>query len=190
MNIVLRKTLRKALSRLAAVVFSTSALLATGQANAHDGPHAPGVTHNNRMDKPVAWRFTLATLEADRFVHSSDFAGPVLVNFWSRDCPPCIAELPRLQAFANTNKNWTVLLIATDSARDAKSFLDDRGVTLTSLRAGTDSRALMRAAGNPSGALPYSRAQMANSACFAKLGELSESDFDKIPDSCGQQPTR
>ena len=167
-----------------------SFLLGAGNVAAHDGPHAASAPHLTPTEKTVAWRFTLATLEGDRFVHSSDFVGPVLVNFWSRDCPPCIAELPRLQAFANTNKHWTVLLVATDLARDAKRFLDDRGITLTSLRAGTDARALLRAAGNPSGALPYTRAQLANSACFANLGELSESDFGKISALCGQQATK
>ena len=154
---------------------------------AHDGhaAHSPSQTAVATLSSGAVWRFTLATLEGDRFVRSSDFTGPILVNFWSRDCAPCIAELPRLQAFANANKNWTVLLIATDSARDAQAFLNARGISLTSLRAGADSRALLRIAGNPSGALPYSHAQRENEPCFAKRGELSELDLARLSVVCG-----
>lgn len=173
------------LSQLTVAGLFASAMFAIGQVAAHDGAHAPTAAPAGTASTGAVWRFTLSTLEGDRFVRSSDVAGPVLINFWSLDCPPCIAELPRLQAFSNTNKDWTVLLVATDSARDAKRFLDNRGITLTSLRAGTDARALLRAAGNPSGALPYSRAQHQDNPCFTKLGELSEQDLVKISAVCG-----
>lgn len=173
-------------------VCAVAAMFAARCAVAHDGHAAHGASQTAAVvpSTRAVWRFTLATLEGDRFVRSSDFNGPVLVNFWSRDCPPCIAELPRLQAFANSNKDWAVLLVATDSAHDAQAFLSSRSITLTSLRAGTDTRALLRVAGNPSGALPFSRAQLASNTCFTKLGELSEWDFGKIHASCALDAER
>ena len=181
---MLRKVISKVWRQHIVAGLFASTMLAIGHVSAHDGAHAPSVKYTGAASKGATWVFTLATLEGDRFVRSSDFSGPILVNFWGRDCPPCIAELPRLQAFANANKDWTVVLIATDSSRDAKSFLNDRGITLTSLRAGTDTRALLRVAGNPSGALPYSHAQRKNEACFAKLGELSELDLNQLFVAC------
>lgn len=164
-----------------------AAVSAAQHAVAHDGHASHGIARvaTAAASKHPIWRFTLATLQGDRFVRSTDFNGPILVNFWSRDCAPCIAELPRLQAFAKANAEWTVLLVATESAHDAQAFLNDRGITLTSLRAGADARALLRVAGNPSGALPYSHAQRENGACFAKLGELSELDFEQLSAGCG-----
>ena len=178
--------MHKFVQRFGCYLCLIAAICAAQRTVAHDGHATHGTAQAAAATTPnrAVWRFTLATLDGDRFVRSSDFPGPILVNFWSRDCPPCIAELPRLQAFANANPHWTVLLIATEATRDAQAFLNARGITLTSLRAGTDSRALLRVAGNPSGALPYSRAQLANGACFTKLGELSTWDFGRIHDAC------
>ena len=69
--------------------------LVAAWAQAHDGAHAPGA-----LPLGHAWHFTLPTLDGSRFVQLSALSGPVLVNFWGKDCGPCISELPRLEAFA------------------------------------------------------------------------------------------
>lgn len=120
------------------------------------------------------WHFTLPTLDGDRFVSLADVRGPVLVNFWGRDCPPCIAELPRLQAFARQHAGWTVLLVSTDAPEVARAALARRGVVLPALRMGANVKGLMREAGNTSGGLPYSVAVRSGRICRAAAGEVSD----------------
>lgn len=124
-----------------------------------------------------AWNFTLADLAGERFITLSRIEGPVLVNFWGRDCPPCVAELPRLQAFAQANPQWTVLLISADAPQDAQRFLAQRGITLSALRGGPAVGSLMRKAGNRRGGLPFSASLQAGALCRNHLGELNDASL-------------
>lgn len=154
---------------------------------AHDGAHAAGVP-----DAPAllgrAWDFTLPTLDGGRFVQASALKGPVLVNFWGKDCGPCITELPRLEAFAKAHPQWTVLLVATDAPADARAFVQRHGVQLPVLRPGANVAALMRGAGNRSGGLPFSVALRDGRICAAQAGELHEPDLLRVSAGCPSLP--
>ncbi|MDR2873130.1 MAG: TlpA family protein disulfide reductase [Xanthomonadaceae bacterium] len=135
-------------------------------------------------NEPPSWGFVLPTLEGERFVRSADLPGPVLVNFWSKDCPPCVRELPRLETFARDNPQWTVILIATDTPQQAKVFLTRQGIALTTLRGGADVTGSMRGAGNRSGGLPFSVVLDDGKICETRLGELDETvlrDWQRQP---------
>lgn len=138
----------------------------------------------NAADSKV-WDFTMATLDGDRFVQGSRLPGPVLVNFWGRDCPPCVAELPRLQAFARDQLGWTLLLVATDPPQDARAFLQRRGITLPTLKSGPNVVPLMRAAGNRTGGLPFTVVLRDGQVCRVHEGELSDGALDELRASCG-----
>jgi len=43
---------------------------------------------------------------------------PAVVNFWSITCPPCLAEMPALKAFAEQNPSVRLELVSTDSFED------------------------------------------------------------------------
>ena len=166
-----------------------AALLAAGMAVgvapvwAHEGAHSAAA-----LPLGHAWDFTLPTLDGSRFVQASALGGPVLVNFWGKDCGPCIAELPRLQAFAKANPQWTVLLVSTDAPADAREFVQRHGVTLTVLRPGANVGALMRSAGNRSGGLPFTVALRAETRearlCGGQSGELAQPDLERIAAAC------
>ena len=63
----------------------------------------------------------------------SDFKGKVvLVNFWATWCPPCIAEMPSLQALQDKlgSENFVVVGIATqDEKKDVEDFLKSSKIT-------------------------------------------------------------
>ena len=166
----LARVVRRAVAGLAATVLSVAAL-------AHDDS-----PHNNEL--PAAWDFMLPSLDGKRFVQVSELRGPVLVNFWGRDCAPCVAELPRLQTFARDNPAWTVLLVATDAPADASAFLEQHGITLQALRGGARAGALMRASGNRHGVLPFTLALRAGNVCQARVGEVSASDLAATAARC------
>jgi cytochrome c biogenesis protein CcmG/thiol:disulfide interchange protein DsbE len=67
----------------------------------------------------TAPNFTLSTLAGDRTVSLSDYRGkPVLLNFWSLQCPDCLKETPALQKFylkqRATGKDLVILGINLD----------------------------------------------------------------------------
>jgi hypothetical protein len=148
-------------------------------ARAHNGPHALGTV-------PIGhgWDFTLPTLDGSRFVSASSPTGPVLVTFWGVDCAQCIADLPRLQAFAAAHPDWTVLLISTDAPARAEEFVQRHGIALTVLRPGANVAALMRSAGNRSGKPPFTVALRQGRLCDGQPGALAEPDLERIAARC------
>ena len=79
---------------------------------------------------PLAPDFTLAGLEDSRFT-LSDFRGHyVLLNFWATWCPPCLAEMPELQAYYRDYRSKGFILLGIDVQEDAatvSAFLEKRG---------------------------------------------------------------
>lgn len=91
-------------------------------------------------------------------VAMSSFKGQtLLVNFWATWCPPCVEELPLLNAFYHEQraKGWNVVGLAIDQPSAVREFMQrlplDFPVGMAGL-AGTD---LSRDLGNPRGALPF-----------------------------------
>lgn len=76
--------------------------------------------------------FSLTGLTGET-VRLSDFQGQVvLVNAWATWCPPCVAEMPDLQAYyqAHRNENFIILGInAGDSLSTASAFASQKGIT-------------------------------------------------------------
>jgi len=50
---------------------------------------------------------------------------PLLLNFWATWCPPCVEELPMLNAFyrEQSSKGWQVLGLAIDQPSAVRKFL-------------------------------------------------------------------
>ena len=76
--------------------------------------------------------FSLTNLDGE-MVRLSDFQGQViLVNAWATWCPPCVAEMPDLQAYyqAHQDENFVILGInAGDTFRAAFEFASQKGIT-------------------------------------------------------------
>lgn len=102
------------------------AILAVTQARASaqlQPPRAPGLS---------APAFTLPDLQGRKVSLTSLRGRPVLVNFFASWCPPCRAEMPELEALAQSHPDCLqVVGIAQNSggAPAVSAFARERGVT-------------------------------------------------------------
>jgi len=112
---------------------------------------------------------------------------PLVLNFWATWCPPCIEELPLLDAFykKNSAKSWQVLGLAVDQLGPVEHFLSQMPLAFPVALAGFPGVALSRSLGNLSGGLPFSVVfGSAGHVVYRKLGRLSAAEvtaFEKLP---------
>ena len=98
--------------------------------------------------------------------------GPVLLNFWSSDCLPCVRELPLLQAQSQRLPALRFVGIAIDEGRRAAPFARKAGTAYLQLAA-PGRQDLLRQFGNPPGALPYTVVlNRAHQVCTTRLGAV------------------
>ncbi|WP_300716686.1 TlpA disulfide reductase family protein [Hydrogenophaga sp.] len=105
---------------------------------------------------------------------------PLLVNFWATWCPPCVEELPLLNAFntANAPQGWQVLGLAVDQPSAVRGFLQKLPLNFPVGMAGFAGTELSRSLGNPSGSLPYTVVfGDEGTVLHRKIGKVSEADL-------------
>lgn len=62
----------------------------------------------------------------------------IIVNFWATWCPPCVAEMPSMQALYDDYKDDVVFLFVTqDDNKTVANFMKSRGLDLPVYRAKT-----------------------------------------------------
>ncbi|HEX5738649.1 MAG TPA: TlpA disulfide reductase family protein [Hydrogenophaga sp.] len=114
-------------------------------------------------------------------VRLADWRGrPLLVNFWATWCPPCVEELPLLNAFhaAHSPKGWQVLGLAVDQAAPVRSFLQKLPLNFPVGMAGFAGTELSRSLGNLTGGLPFTVVfDAAGFVVHRKIGQISEADL-------------
>lgn len=87
----------------------------------------------------------------------SAFLGkPVVVNFWATWCPPCVHEMPDLQALSERHPHAAFVGLAVDTAVNVRAFAENKvKVSYPLLVAGHEGIELMRPLGNSKGGLPF-----------------------------------
>jgi len=105
---------------------------------------------------------------------------PLLVNFWATWCPPCVHELPLLNAFhaSHAPKGWQVLGLAVDQPSAVRSFLRKLPLAFPVGMAGLAGTELSRSLGNLTGGLPFTVVFDATGrVAHRKIGQVSEADL-------------
>jgi len=106
---------------------------------------------------------------------------PLLVNFWATWCPPCIEELPLIDAFyaANQAKSFQVVGLAVDQPSMVRRYLTQKPLRFPNGLAGLNGTALGQSLGNAQSVLPYSVLFAANGRLLKqKAGKLDQADLD------------
>lgn len=126
------------------------------------------------------WNLTLDTPAGTRLALGSLRGRPLMINFWATWCPPCVEELPLLNAFFEENKSngWQVVGIAVDKLVPVQTFLTRQPLAFPVVLAGMDGLALSKSLGNLAGGLPFTVLVGADGRVLGrKIGKLSERDL-------------
>lgn len=126
------------------------------------------------------WSLSLRYLDGSPVVMKGFADKPLLINFWATWCPPCVEELPLLDAFyqENKSKSWQVLAIAIDKHESVERFLAQMPLSMPIVVAGPAGIALTQSLGNQQGGLPFSVLFGRDGRVLRhKIGKLSSSDL-------------
>ncbi|RZS54686.1 TlpA family protein disulfide reductase [Sphaerotilus mobilis] len=147
---------------------------ASGSAVAGDPASAPSATGGDlwslAFDRPDGGRIELASLKGK----------PLVINFWATWCPPCVREMPLLDAWAkqHAGHGLTVLGLAVDSPSPVREYLQKTPVSFPIGLTGFAGTELARQLGNEQGGLPFTVVfDAAGSAIVRKLGETKAADL-------------
>lgn len=114
---------------------------------------------------------------------TDQWRGKVLVvNFWASWCPPCVEEMPTLDALQEEFKNQNVLFvgIGIDSPSNIRQFLEMTPVSYPIVIGGLEGSNLSKQMGNSQGALPYTIIiNSQGKSTSSKLGKISEEELRK-----------
>ena len=126
------------------------------------------------------WQQQFARLDGTTLATTALKGKPLVLNFWATWCPPCVEELPLLNAFFNENstKGWQVLGLAVDQAAPVKRFLAQSPLAFPVALAGFSGIELSKTLGNLSGGLPFTVVFGAEGTVLhRKMGKLTPDDL-------------
>ena len=105
---------------------------------------------------------------------------PLLLNFWATWCPPCIEELPMIDAFwrENTANGHQVVALAIDQPSVVRKFLTRQTLGFPVGLAGLEGTQLAKSLGNAAGGLPFTVFFKADGSIWRqKMGQLTADDL-------------
>ena len=112
----------------------------------------------------------------------SEYRGKVVVvNFWATWCVPCVQEIPAFsKAHADANGRVAFVGLGIDSPSNIAAFAERLKPSYPLVAAGAGGTDLIRAFGNPSGALPFTVVLGADGRIVAShLGRVDDAQLQR-----------
>jgi len=125
---------------------------------------------NSQFERPGGGMLAMHTLRGK----------PLLLNFWATWCPPCVKEMPMLDAFYREQaaKGWQVLGLAVDNPMPVREFLAKLPVSFPVGLAGLGGVELSRRLGNALGGMPFTVVfDRSGTTSLHKTGALTPNDL-------------
>ena len=121
------------------------------------------------------WNLSFDTPDGKTLAMSGFSGKPLLLNFWATWCPPCVEELPVLDAFYQDSKSkgWQVFGLAVDQPSAVRKWLQAKPLSYAVGMAGFNGTELSKSLGNSAGGLPFS-------VVFNASGQLVQSKTGKV----------
>lgn len=132
---------------------------------------------------PDFWTLQWTTPDGAALPMQSFQGRPLLINFWATWCPPCVEELPLINAFYQENKGngWQVLGLAVDKPAQVKTFLTKTPLAFPVGMAGLGGTDLSRKLGNLAGGLPFTLAvDSGGGIILRKMGQVTADDLGQL----------
>ena len=162
-----------------AVGVAPAASAGTSAAPANAAASAPAADlWSQGFDRPEGGRIELASLKGK----------PLVINFWATWCPPCVREMPLLDAWArkHADHGLTVLGLAVDSPSPVREYLQKTPVSFPIGLTGFAGTELARQLGNEQGGLPFTVVfNTAGEPIIRKLGETKAADLTACNQALG-----
>ncbi|WP_299450085.1 TlpA disulfide reductase family protein [uncultured Pigmentiphaga sp.] len=115
---------------------------------------APRPSSDRAVD--ILYAQTLEGLDGRSYAFEQWRGRRLVVNFWATWCPPCVEEMPELEALRQEFDGRAQFVgIGIDSATNMQKFVQKVPVSYPLLIAGNVGTELARELGNASGGLPY-----------------------------------
>lgn len=126
------------------------------------------------------WQQKFKRLDGSELAMGAFKGQPLILNFWATWCPPCVEELPLLNAFFSENQRhrWQVLGLAVDQPTAVARFLGQSPLSFPIALAGFAGVEVSRSLGNLSGGLPFTVVFAASGEVLnRKMGRVSPADL-------------